>query len=356
MALPLYNDCKPIRGRNWHAGLWFDKFFDKYDQHWKVPKDGTGKLAWIKTVANKEKVGDETVEIYANRQKSLVATLDGQSLTVKTDWHFVTGLGNNHPVENGFAWHPTLGVPYLAGAAVKGLLRAWCEVCMGWKISEKDKKDDPCLLQWFGDETQAGELIFFDALPTAPVKLKADVMTPHYGQWYEEGDKSPKKDGRNIPADWHNPIPLPFLVVAPGQSFQFSVATRPHSNIDLGDVVKELKLALACLGAGAKTAVGYGRMKEAPLVPKNRLFKVGNQATVKRVEDPKGKGRYWFQDENGFGGVVIPHEESPKIELGETTQLWVKSPTDRGYNFSVRVPINRKQTVGKQKKSGFNYR
>jgi CRISPR-associated protein Cmr6 len=30
-------------------------------------------------------------------------------------------------VENGFLWHPTLGVPYLPGAAVKGLVRAYVE-------------------------------------------------------------------------------------------------------------------------------------------------------------------------------------------------------------------------------------
>ncbi len=249
-----------------HTGLWFDKFFDKYDATWQVPKDDSGKLAWIKTVT--ETVGDQKVAAYAGKQKDLVKSiLNGESFFVQTDWHFATGLGNNHPVENGFSWHPTLGVPYLTGAAVKGLLRAWCEVWKGWKKEPEkekkehpDKKDDPRLLRWFGDETQAGEVIFFDALPTKPVKLKADVMTPHYGKWYEEGDKTPKKEGSNLPADWHNPVPIPFLVVAAGESFQFSVATRPHSNIVVEHVVAQLKLALEFLGAGAKTAVGYGRM------------------------------------------------------------------------------------------------
>jgi hypothetical protein len=55
-------------------------------------------------------------------------------------------------------------------------------------------------------------------------------------------------------------VPVPFLVVAPQQKFQFSVAKRPRSAIDLHEVVSELKNALASLGAGAKTAVGYGIM------------------------------------------------------------------------------------------------
>ena len=35
----------------------------------------------------------------------------------------VTGMGNPHPLESGFTWHPTLGMPYLPGSAV-GLVRA----------------------------------------------------------------------------------------------------------------------------------------------------------------------------------------------------------------------------------------
>lgn len=256
----------PVDG---HAGLWFDRFFDKYDGSWQVPKDDSGKLAWIQTVT-KTVVGGTAVAAYAFRQRNLVTALGGQFIIVKTDWHFATGLGNNHPVENGFAWHPTLGAPYLTGAAVKGLLRAWCEQWAAGFDAEKRR-------QWFGpsldelnpkteegikkQDAAAGELIFFDALPTGPVQLKADVMTPHYGKWYEAGDEPPQNDGSNVPADWHSPVPVPFLVVASGQIFQFAVATRPGSGISVDDVVKELESALAALGAGAKTAAGYGRME-----------------------------------------------------------------------------------------------
>ena len=41
-----------------------------------------------------------------------------------TDGRFVTGTGRSHSVENGFAWHPTLGTPYLSGSSVKGMIRA----------------------------------------------------------------------------------------------------------------------------------------------------------------------------------------------------------------------------------------
>lgn len=47
---------------------------------------------------------------------------------------FATGLGNEHPVENGFAFLTPYGLPYLAGSGVKGVLRRAAEdlaLCAG---------------------------------------------------------------------------------------------------------------------------------------------------------------------------------------------------------------------------------
>ncbi len=55
-----------------------------------------------------------------------------------------TGLGNPHPVENGFAFLPPYGIPYLSGSSVKGVLRRACEEIAlfsdsssdgGWRLS-----------------------------------------------------------------------------------------------------------------------------------------------------------------------------------------------------------------------------
>jgi len=255
--LPLYSEAQCYMGKkkvpdSAHAGLWYDRFFNCYNKNWTVPKDEKGKLGWINTVT-KEKVGDDgQLKAFCRRQQTLLEASGGQSLVMRTDWHFVTGMGNNHPVENGFAWHHTLGVPYLTGAAVKGMVRAWCEV---WE------EDDIDIKEWFGDTEQSGELIFFDAVPTVPVKLKADIMTPHYGKWYAEGESRPNRSD-TVPADWYDPVPVPFLVVDKGASFQFSVAKRAGSDIDLCAATKALGDALQWLGAGAKTATGYGRFVE----------------------------------------------------------------------------------------------
>src|ERR1035441_6966625 len=70
--------------------------------------------------------------------------------------------GRSHPVENGFVWHPTLGVPYLPGSSIKGL------------IGQPDRENV------LGSKTRVGRVICLDAVPTCPVRLEADVMTPHY--------------------------------------------------------------------------------------------------------------------------------------------------------------------------------
>lgn len=196
-----------------------------------------------------------------------------------------------------------IGVPYLPGAAVKGLVRAWVE---DWDedLSETDKKER-CRL-WFGSEDknettkQSGELIFFDALPIEPVTLAMDVMTPHMDQWYEKGgkiQKPPLQEPEKLPADWHNPTPVPFLVVKQAR-FLFAIAPRCKDKSlaeQAEGALGALGKALAWLGAGAKTAVGYGRMKPAKFKAARSawvdetLAQIGQQHRCKEDEALRGK-------------------------------------------------------------------
>ena len=92
------------------------------------------------------------------------------------------------------------------------------------------------------------------------------------------------------PADWHNPEPVPFLVVKQGTDFNFMVAPRTTGNTEtdavilaeLPRVMAELKNALEWLGAGAKTAVGYGRMKEDEAAVTQRQKMQAEQAEQQR--------------------------------------------------------------------------
>ncbi|MBD1371278.1 type III-B CRISPR module RAMP protein Cmr6 [Hazenella sp. IB182357] len=102
-------------------------------------------------------------------------------------------------------------------------------------------------------------MIFFDALPEGAVKLEADIMTPHFSPYYD-------KPNQNKAVEWYDPILIPFLTVAAGQTFCFAFAPRPgyqndNAHADVRQVSAWLKDALIEIGAGAKTAVGYGRFK-----------------------------------------------------------------------------------------------
>lgn len=256
MALPLYKGVEKLRltcSADCNAGLWYDKFFDRYRKDWTLDEKGESRKEWIKSIAVRP-VGDGVMlQRAVSRLDALTRALGGEVRFFATDWRFVTGLSRYHPVENGFAWHHTLGVPFLPGSSVKGVTRAWAEAWAG-----ADPKD---IERVFGPEDErkekcVGSVIFFDALPSRPVQLAPDVMTPHYAEYYKSGSDVP-------PGDWFDPLPIPFLTVAPGQEFVFALAPRrtgdEGSYADCRQALRWLEEALAHIGAGAKTAVGYGR-------------------------------------------------------------------------------------------------
>lgn len=277
-----------------NRGLWYTRFFDRYSDDGTLDEDA--KRSWVSD--NARPTGDRALLAQAvDRQRNLVAATGGRTRTFASDWHFATGLGLPHPVENGLNWHPTLGVPYLPGSGIKGLVRAWIE-CWDESLGAPDSETRRArIADWFGTINDrdgsgtAGRFVFFDALPVAPVQLAADVMTPHLGKWYEQGGElGSLNEAERIPADWHDPVPVPFLVVK-SACMQFGIAPRPgQSGEGLDEVMQALEQALAWLGAGAKTAVGYGRFVPAD----------------ERTDEP------------GHGGRAVP--ETVVIESG--TKTW----------------------------------
>lgn len=297
MNLPLYaaarKNAPTSRGADAHAGLWFSRFFGSYDEQFDIPD--TGKSDWLKALARESAGDDQQLSLAAARTRHLIGVLGGVCLELQTDSPLATGLGLSHPVENGFSFHPTYGTPFLAGAAVKGLLRAWSSL---WMEVPDEAQRESLLNRWFGkvsgDEpgtASAGSVIFFDALPTAPVPLACDVLTPHMGGWYEKGGKiqSPTDLAANAPADWHNPVPSPFLTVRQGASFLFAVAPRDSANTesvqDAAECAKQLALALDWIGIGAKTATGYGRLVDRKALGKAQAVQRLQEAGIAMGEE-----------------------------------------------------------------------
>lgn len=272
--IPLYRDHGVPSGQGQtrdrrlvgaHPGLWFERFFNQYDDDYVVKETAKSEfLKGLKSLNGDDGVCGKTSALQQawKQRKGLLEACSGEMLILRGTWHFVTGLGSPHPVENGLLFHPTLAVPYLPGSSVKGLVRAW--------IERQLPDAQPLLRQLFGSEDKdpgraqadfiAGEIIFFDALPLKPVHLVVDTMTPHMGGWYEKGASSDANQPGNVPADWHDPIPVPFLAI---RDLILAVSFAPrlqHAQTPtlMKIVHRALQDALTYAGAGAKTAAGYG--------------------------------------------------------------------------------------------------
>lgn len=265
-----------------HAGLLFDKFphawrfkYGNYDRPGQLvelefdkgvgPKK-TGANSWIdsfaRTVGNKSLLNE-----CCERQRQLIQSLGGGVFFLKNRDRFVTGLGRQHPLENSFTWHPTLGVPYLPGSSVKGMVRNWLK-------QGADENDQPMEGTWMGSPGRVGEFVFFDMLPTSCPTLEVEVMTPHFSPYYQSQES---------PGDWHSPTPLFFLMVAAEQTWQIGIApTRPkgeRQSAELSLLKQRLLDSFEIAGAGAKTAVGYGRF----------TYDLSAETTLKELQEKRQK-------------------------------------------------------------------
>ena len=103
-----------------------------------------GREAW-RTVGQLTADDRRCMDAYIARQSELRATVAPSSLIhmeARSIAPFATGLGNEHPLENGFAFLNPYGLPYLPGSGVKGVVRRAAE-----ELAHKDysrMSDEPC--------------------------------------------------------------------------------------------------------------------------------------------------------------------------------------------------------------------
>lgn len=319
--LPLYTEARHagpelavadgiIKG---HAGLWWDKFFDLWSQDWGLRSGkeseaskqdcGNPKLSWLLSLLHSGRpaaVGSVSSSLSASlslgeqnsldeaqsRRQQLFQAIYAQPIELKLKAPFVTGLGLDHPTENGFLFHHTLAVPYIPASSLKGLTRAYAEQWEQVGAEEVARIFGP---RAEGQGLTVGSVIFFDALPLEPVRLTVEIMTPHYQPWYQA-----QNPAEHPPADWYDPVPIPFLAVAPGARFRSAVAPRRGSDkserADAARALDWLTRALALLGAGAKTAVGFGRFERSGERAKREadLPRQARAAAVIRPQAPAG--------------------------------------------------------------------
>ena len=261
------------------------------------PRDGEGaKLTALRSPVEDSKHPGVTrlAEALRTRQNALAQQAGAETLKAVSLSPFITGMGEEHAVENGFAFLNPYGLPYLAGSGVKGVIRRAAEEMAeagdgGWTFARvtwlfgyednafvshiekerqngnpeaielfeqlKNKEADTFLNLLDRDKHLAGALSFWDVIIKG--ELDIDILTPHYGHYYRTKDPEP-------PHDAGQPNPNPFLIVAPGAHFTFHVTCNERR---LPDTIKGEWRALIRTafnhafewgGFGAKTAVGYG--------------------------------------------------------------------------------------------------
>jgi len=245
------------------------------------------------------RVGDAAqLQQAAKRMGELARKRGGETFELDLSSRLLTGIGLPHPTENGFLFHPTLGVPYLRGTALKQVARDWAEEN---EAAPRDKLD---LLfgavDARGEPKNAGAIAFLDALPTGQVTLTAEQITAHYGPYYAETDPA-AGSGRREPADWHEPNPVTLLAVHASHKkklrFQFGII-RLRSGVsdgDLADAETWLREGLIQSGIGAKTTLGYGRFE----VPSERTAPArGDRPSSQAGQElPAGTRLSWLEED-----------------------------------------------------------
>ena len=207
----------------------------------------------------------QRMKALAQRQELLAQTcrdilrFDGVSIAP-----FTTGLGNEHPLENGFAFLNPYGLPYLPGSGIKGVLRQsarelssgqWGDA-QGWSRAqtyfleaEKDQIALSSIDALFGLESSDGNtlhvrgaLSFWDAVPQiSGHELLVEIMTPHQSHYYQQ--KNDSKSGDIVsPHDSGQPNPITFFL-----KLIFHLEVSTHGTIpyrSLGAKAKPLKRML----------------------------------------------------------------------------------------------------------------
>ncbi len=262
--------------------------------------DHAGRKAWdlVSVLSGNDRA---TMQALAARTDSLAKAMAPArvwSCAVEATSPFTTGLGNEHPLENGFSFLNPYGLPYLPGSGVKGVVREaarqlaegmW-EDSRGWDketvghcivVEDGEKLEIPltALDVLLGRETPEGEsghfrgvLTFWDVVPQiAGDRLRVEVMTPHQSHYYQQ--KADNKSGNSTaPHDSGQPNPILFLTVPPGSKFHFHVVCDLARLKRVAPALLEedrwrklleaaFEHAFDWLGFGAKTAVGYGAMR-----------------------------------------------------------------------------------------------
>lgn len=326
--------------KNYHAGLWLDKFLSNQPA-FESQGDAGASGALTRLVNEVSNMAEPTAyRLFFNRWLAVLAQIGVRPRLVKINSRLAVGLGRDSVIETGVTLQHTYGVPILPGSGLKGLAASYAHQHLADTVW---RKGSPAHITLFGSQETSGCVTFFDALPVpGQSNLLPDVIAVHHPAYYR-GEKKP-------PADWDSPIPIPFLTVT--GTFLIALQPSPES-IGWEEVAYGiLQMSLAEMGAGAKTSSGYGRMRldgnAIPKLEKNTLLR----AAVTRVD--VGDVELELRDELIMGRPVagknvyiyIPHDQAGNRQFrpGQNVYCVVLEILEDEYDFIVKCrPATKKE-------------
>lgn len=300
-----------------NPGLVLDKYLDVEEKS-RAP-------SLQKAQANLLQVSDLYSFLYKRWESSLK---DNPKTICATDFNrLLIGAGQT-VFETSLRLQSIYGIPFIPGSALKGVASNYA-LKLG-RDQPEFAEDGQYYTTIFGSQNKQGLIVFHEAW-LRPKSLEnsilLDIVTVHYPEYYRM-----KFDQINIESD--SPNPISFLSV----EGEFMLAVEPvvktpeafnWANLALKLLVEAVKE----VGVGAKTSAGYGllyeknssqEVRQKPNVPSQK-YTAGNVVKVKRVEDPKGKGRPWFSLLDGSLSGKLLDKSFPNIELGGEIELTIDS-------------------------------
>lgn len=284
-----FDDCPP--------GHRFGLYFSGWEADWRKPSN---KTPAFKAVAGALPQHSRDALTAIRQRQALLASQLGDAVfthPARLNAPLATGLGNEHPLENGFAFLNPHGLPYLAGSGVKGVLRRAAEELetgewgntAGWskeaiKIMFGPGEDDPER----DEKSRRGALMFWDLFfqPSANKNvLSVEIMTPHHSGYLQNG---------GTPHANESPNPIPFLAVPAGCECTLYVQCNPALiPVEAAELRQRWRILVEVaiehagdwLGFGAKTAVGYGRLGIDPKAQAERAARREAEAAERRKQE-----------------------------------------------------------------------
>ena len=305
-AVPRYLGSK-FKGAS--PSLQFNMFLEAWEHSWNKAKGDSGGLTIGPAhLASMRALHDRQEAMHSVLPVEMALLIKAESIAP-----FATGLGNEHPQENGFSFLNPYGLPYLSGSSVKGVVRRAAEELtdgkwggtFGWTTEPRYARSRSMIDLLFGPDSQSldtvharGALSFWDVIPQvaegplpSEIQLAFEIMTPHQTHYYQ-GEESPHDSG--------DPKPVFFLAIQSGSKFTFCVTCDlERLRYVAADLVRDglwktllssaFQHAFDWVGFGAKTAAGYGAMRIDPSVEAEEARRAKQEAERRAREEEDRK-------------------------------------------------------------------